>query len=171
MKPFWQSFDSVLKWLANAGMVLLFLMMVSVCWEVFSRYFLGKGTTWVIEFSEYTILFMTFLGTAWLLKEDGHVEMDIVVNRLSSGKQRILQAGSSITCTLVCLALAWSGADVALDHLQRGLHQPTLVAPPDFPLFAVIPTGFLLLAVQFARRARNVITDKSASPPKVRALV
>ena len=72
-KRFWDGFDWLLKLLANAGMVLLFLMMLSVCWEVFSRYYLGRGTAWVIEFSEYSILFMTFLGTAWLLRKDGHV--------------------------------------------------------------------------------------------------
>lgn len=142
IRKFWNGFDFVLTLLANAGMVLLFLMMAAVCWEVFSRYFLDRGTTWVLEFSEYAILYMTFLGTAWLLREDGHVEMDIVVNALQPDTQRALKSVTSTLCALVCLALAWSGADVALDHLQRGLHQPTLMAPPNFPLYAVIPTGF-----------------------------
>ena len=171
IKKFWEGFDSILKLLANAGMVLLFLMMASVCWEVFSRYFLGRGTVWVIEFSEYAILYMTFLGTAWLLAEDGHVEMDIVVNYLAPGTQRILKSATSVICAAVCLALAWSGTGVALDHLQRGLHQPTLVAPPDFPLFAVIPTGFFLLSVQFIRRARNALKQSQSTPNKDRALV
>ena len=171
MKKFWQAFDSILKWLANAGMFLLFLMMLSVCWEVFSRYFLGRGTVWVIEFSEYTILFMTFLGTAWLLAEDGHVEMDIVVNQLKPAAQRSLRVSTSLVCTLACLALSWSGAAVTLDYLQRGLHQPTLVAPPNFPLYAVIPIGFFLLAVQFARRARHAIGDKDPHSGTDRPLV
>jgi len=170
MKKFWEGFDYILNLLAKAGMVLLFLLMASVCWEVFSRYFLGRGTVWVIEFSEYAILYMTFLGTAWLLSEDGHVEMDIVVNTLQPGAQRIVKSATSIVCAAVCLALAWSGTEVALDHLQRGLHQPTLVAPPDFPLFAVIPAGFFLLCVQFIRRARNALKHSQSTSNKDRAV-
>lgn len=148
-------FDRLLKLAANLGMFVLFLMMLAVCWEVFSRYFLGRGSVWVIEFSEYALLYMTFLGAAWLLQKDGHVEMDIVVAALRPESRRTIKSITSVACSLVCLMLAWSGADVALDYLQRGLHRPTLVAPPAFPLFAIIPIGFFLLFVQFLRRARE----------------
>ena len=170
-KRFWDGFDWLLKLLANAGMVLLFLMMLSVCWEVFSRYYLGRGTAWVIEFSEYSILFMTFLGTAWLLSKDGHVEMDIVVNALQPRTQRTLKAATSILCALVCLVLTWSGAEVSLDYLQRGLHRPTLMAPPYFPLFAIIPTGFFLLFIQFLRRAHRALLTPEPALEKDRVLM
>jgi len=152
-------------------MVLLFLLMLSVCWEVFSRYYLGRGTTWVIEFSEYSMLFMTFLGTAWLLSKDGHVEMDIVVNALRPKTQRVLKATTSIVCAVVCLLLAWSGTEVSLDYLQRGLHRPTLMAPPYFPLFAIIPTGFFLLFVQFLRRTHRALQAPDTAAKKDRVLM
>jgi TRAP-type C4-dicarboxylate transport system permease small subunit len=170
-KKFWDGFDVVLKLLANVGMVLLFLMLISVCWEVFSRYFLGRGTVWVIELSEYAIFCMTFLGTAWVLKEGGHVEMDIVVNALKPGARRKLSFATSLICAVVCLLLAWSGVDVALDYLQRGQHRPTLLAPPDFPLFAVMPVGFFLLAVQFLRRSRHALLATDEALKKDRGLV
>lgn len=171
IKKFWYGFDFGLKLLANAGMFILFLMMISVCWEVFSRYFLGRGTIWVIEFSEYAILFITFLGTAWLLREDGHVEMDIILTALPPRKQQILKSITSVLSSLTCLLLAWSGAAVAFDHLQRGLHRPTLIAPPDFPLFAVIPIGFFLLSVQFLRRAYRAMLAQNPQREKNRTLV
>ncbi len=157
VKTFWSGFDVLLKQLANVGMLMLFLMLFAVCWEVVSRYFLGRGTTWVIEFSEYAILCMTFLGSPWLLRENGHVEMDIVINTLQPQHRKILRAATSVLCALICLALAWSGAEVALDYLQRDLHRPTLMAPPYFPLFAVIPIGFFLLCIQFLRRAHQAL--------------
>jgi TRAP-type C4-dicarboxylate transport system permease small subunit len=170
-KKFWDGFDRLLKLLANAGMVLLFLLMLSVCWEVFSRYYLGRGTAWVIEFSEYSIFFMTFMGTAWLLRKDGHVEMDIVVKALQAKTQQALKATTSIVCALVCLLLTWSGAEVSLDYLQRDLHRPTLLAPPYFPLFAVIPTGFFLLSIQFMRRAHHALLAPDAADQKDRVLM
>jgi len=144
-------------------MVILTMMMLAVCWEVVSRYFLGRGTVWVTEFSEYALLYITFLGTAWLLRREGHVEMDIVTFRLKPKSQIYLKTFVSILGALLCLVLAWVGGDVALDHLRRGLHQPTLVGPPDFPLFAVIPVGFFLLLVQFLRRAYGYMTGRGES--------
>jgi len=167
----WKIFDGLLGFLAGIGMVLLTLMMLAVCWEVVTRYFLGKGTIWVIEFSEYTMLYMTFLGTAWLLRKEGHVEMDIVTITLSLRAQRILKIGTSVVAGLLCIVLMWSGAEVALDHLMRGLHQPTLLAPPDFPLFAIIPVGFFLLSIQFLRRAYNHLVVKELKEEKERVMV
>jgi TRAP-type C4-dicarboxylate transport system permease small subunit len=114
---------------------------------------------------------MTFLGTAWLLRKEGHVEMDIVTITLSTDAQRILKIATSLVAGLLCLVLMWSGAEVALDHLMRGLHQPTLLAPPDFPLFAIIPVGFLLLSIQFLRRAHNHLVVKEPKEEKERVMV
>jgi len=149
---FWALFDRINSVMAACGMAVLGFILLAVVWEVITRYFLGKGTMWVEEIGEYSMLFMTFLAAAWLLKMDGHVEMDIVVARFSKRTQVIVRAVMSWVGAAICLVMAYSGADVAFDHLQRGLHQPTPVEPPDFPLFVVIPLGFFLLFIQFLRR-------------------
>ena len=149
---FWNLFDRINSVMAGCGMAILGFIMLAVCWEVITRYFLGKGTIWVEEIGEYSMLFMTFLAAAWLLTMDAHVEMDIVVTRLPQRTQLIVKAVMSWVGAAICLAMLYSGAYVAIDHLLRGLHQPTPVEPPDFPLFAVIPLGFLFLSIQFMRR-------------------
>ncbi len=163
----WTIFDRITSLLALLGASLLTFMMLAVSWEVVSRYFLGRGSIWVIEFSEYSLLYITFLGTAWLLKKDGHVKMDIVLSRLNP-KTRFLTDGiTSILGAIFCLVIAWAGAAVAWDHLQRGLHQPTLIAPPDFPIFVIIPVGSFLLSIQFLRRAYSFLESWRASADRV----
>jgi TRAP-type mannitol/chloroaromatic compound transport system permease small subunit len=112
------------------------------------------------------MLFMTFLAAAWLLTKDGHVEMDIVVTRFNKRTQLMVRAVASWVGAAICLVMTYSGADVAFDHLARGLHQPTPVEPPDFPLFAVIPLGFLMLSVQFMRRGYAAFVTWKASSPQ-----
>jgi len=170
IKKIWNGFDLLLSLLAIIGMVLLFMMMLAVCWEVFTRYFLGSGTIWVIELSEYAMLYMTFLGTASLLKNEGHVEMDIIMALLKPRTQRVLKFTTSIVSGLVCLIVALSGTGVAFDYLQRGLYQPTLLEPPSFPLYVVIPIGFFLLFVQFMRRAYNFLIVKELKEEKERVM-
>jgi TRAP-type C4-dicarboxylate transport system permease small subunit len=147
-------------------MLILILMMLVVCWEVVSRYFMGRGTVWVIEFSEYALLYITFLGTAWVLKRGGHVEMDLMTVRLKTRTQAVIKGAVSILGAFLCFVFTWFGSVVALEHLARGMHQPTLVGPPDFPLLAVIPLGFFLLGVQFLRRAHRFLITKEIKKTK-----
>jgi TRAP-type C4-dicarboxylate transport system permease small subunit len=160
---FWALFDRVNNVMAGCGMAVLGFILLAVCWEVVTRYFLGKGTIWVEEIGEYSMLFMTFLAAAWLLRMDGHVEMDIVVTRFSQQTQLLVRVVASWVGAAICMVMTYSGADVAFDHLQRGLHQPTPVEPPDFPLFAVIPLGFLMLSIQFIRRGYAAFVTWKAS--------
>ncbi len=165
---FWALFDRINNAMAACGMAVLGFILLAVVWEVVTRYFLGKGTMWVEEIGEYSMLFMTFLAAAWLLTMDGHVEMDIVVARLPRRAQFIVRAVASWVGAAICLVMTYSGLYVAIDHLMRGLHQPTPVEPPDFPLFAVIPLGFLFLSVQFIRRGYVAYSSWKGSAAHVR---
>jgi TRAP-type C4-dicarboxylate transport system permease small subunit len=156
----WKSFDHMLEFMAVLGMVIMVLVMLVICYEVVTRYFLGRGSAWVIEFSEYALLYITFLGAGWLLRREGHVSMDILVLWFSPKRQILLNGIVSILGGILCGVFTWFGAEVALDHLVRGLRQPTLISPPDFPLLAVIPVGFFTLFVQFLRRAHRLLTSE-----------
>src|SRR4030043_641609 len=106
---FWIFFDYLLEVLAVFGMVLLTFIMLSVCWEVITRYFLGRGTIWVDEICEYILLYITFLGTAWLLKNEWHVTMDIVIARLNLKTRLLINSVTSLLGALLCLILALAG--------------------------------------------------------------
>jgi C4-dicarboxylate transporter, DctQ subunit len=133
--------------------------MFSVVWEVITRYFLGQGTTWVDEVGGHCMRALTFLGAAWLLKNEGHIEMDIITVNLNRGHRLLIKAFTSLLGAIMCFVATWVGTDVAFDRLHRGLHRPTPLEPPDFPLFIVIPLGCLPLFIQFLRRAHRAFND------------
>jgi TRAP-type C4-dicarboxylate transport system permease small subunit len=54
-------YDLIVTALAVMAGILLVFMILSVSWEVITRYFLNNPTIWVIEISEYTLLYLTFL--------------------------------------------------------------------------------------------------------------
>jgi hypothetical protein len=86
------------------------------------------------------------------------------VTRFPQRARLLFKTVTSWVGAAICLVLTYSGADVAFDHLQRGLHQPTPVEPPDFPLFGIIPLGFLLLFIQFLRRGyASFVTWKTSA--------
>ena len=146
-------FDFILGALVYVAAAILLLITLSVCWDVIARGIVGKPLSWVLEFTEYGLLYMTFLCTAWVLKKEGHVTSDLFISSLNKKTQIIMNTVTSLMGGVVCLILTWFGTAVSLEKLQMGSYQPTPMEPPDFPIFIIIPIGSFLLFIQFMRRA------------------
>jgi C4-dicarboxylate transporter DctQ subunit len=152
-----RALDIVNRAFSFLAALLLVFILLSVCLEVFMRYFLNRPLQWVVELTEYTLLFITFLGAAWLLHRGGHISVDVVVNRLSSRTQARLRVLSCAIGILICGVLAWYGTDVAWDHYQRKIYNITLMEVPKAPLLAIIPVGCLVLLLEFIRQCYRAI--------------
>lgn len=146
-------FDWLISFLMVLGALVLAFLLVAVCWDVFARSVFGRPLAWVLEFTEYGLLYMTFLGAAWALKNEAHVVTDIVLVALSPENRALLNLATSILGAIVSLLLAWFGWEVSWAKLKSGSYQPTEMEPPDFPLFVIISIGSFLLFIQFIRRA------------------
>ena len=72
-------FDRLNQVLAAAACTLLVLITLAVCGEIFTRSFLDISNPWLVELSEITLLYLTFLAAAWVLGNDKHVSIDLLV--------------------------------------------------------------------------------------------
>ena len=105
-------FDRILSLFMALACIILCLVMLSIGLEVVLRYFFDRPQVWVIELSEYALLYITFLGAAWVLKADGHVTVDLFTALLNSRVRAICSLVSFIVCVLVSLVLVVYGARV-----------------------------------------------------------
>jgi len=146
------AFDYLLSGLVYAASVLLAFIMLSVCWDVVARAVAGRPLPWVLEVTEYSLLYITFLCTGWVLKNEGHVNTDLLLIALSKKRRAFMNFATSIMGAAVCAVTGWYGLMVSLDKLRQGSYQPTAMEAPDFILFIIIPFGFFVLFIQFMRR-------------------
>lgn len=128
---------------------LLFGIAAIVCFEVLGRSLGAPSRLWVIEVSEYALLFITFLGAPYLLELNRHVVMDLLVDRLHGTKRQISQLLNSLIGLLVCLVLTYVGVGVVLDQLELGTREVTVMRPLSWWITAAMPIGTGLMAVQF----------------------
>lgn len=160
-------FDYFLSGLMTLGAVILAFLMLAVCWDVIARTAAGKPLIWLLEFTEYGLLYITFLCTAWVLNNEAHVTSDLLLVSLNLKHQALLNAITSILGAAICFVLFWFGVAVSWEKLQNGAYQPTAIQPPDFPIYIIIPIGFFLLFVQFLRRTlKNLKNWKAAGDAK-----
>lgn len=159
------TFDRVLNIMAVVTAILVAFAAFSVCFEVGMRFFLHRPQGWVHELSEYSLVWITFLGAAWLLKEEGHVTIDAVLRRLSPRTQSLLNIITSTLCVIIWLALIWySGRHVW--RLQSEGVLTTWLEIPRAPFYAIMPIGSFLLFIQFLRRTYGFLGDWRASSKK-----
>lgn len=151
------AFDKIVDSFAFIAAFLIIGMMFLICVEVASRYFLRQPLPETIEISEYILLYITLLGVAWVLKREGHVKVDIIVNSLGQRTQAILNIATSIAGIIVFFIIAWYGTVVTLEQFQMGYFRASYLRTPLFTVVAIIPAGSLLFAIQFIRRTHNFI--------------
>ncbi|MEJ2726617.1 MAG: TRAP transporter small permease subunit [Deltaproteobacteria bacterium] len=152
MKRLMAWFDRVIDGMIFlAGLILVFIML-SVCMEVILRYFLNRPQMWVTEVTEVLLLYITFLGTTWLLRQEGHVKVDIILNRLKPKAIALMGIVTSAIGIFVSITLTVSGFQLTWDYLQRGIYTPTAMEIPVSIIIVIIPVGSLMLLVQFIRR-------------------
>jgi C4-dicarboxylate transporter DctQ subunit len=152
-------FDRFLVVMAVLAGILLIFSLLSINMEVASRYFLGRPMGWVTEISEYSLLYITFLAAAWVLKREGHVRMDIVLNYLSPRTQIMLDVFTSVISAIVCFILSWFGIKVTYELFQTAYFTPTVLELPKFIIVAIIFIGSILLLIQFLRRTSGHLSS------------
>lgn len=151
LKLFENIFDRILSLLMALACLILALVTLSVCLEVVLRYFFNRPQIWVIEFSEYALLYITFLGAAWVLKSDGHVAVDLAVSLMRPKGRAICSLASFMICFLVSAVLVVYGTRVTWSYYVKGLYNPTVLEIPTSAILIVIPIGGLTLLIQSIR--------------------
>ena len=152
MKRFFALFDKLMNLMIFAAGLILMFIMLSVCLEVILRYFFDRPQMWVTEVTECLLLYITFMGAAWLLREDGHVKVDVLLNRLKPRVLAVLGVIGSLIGLFVSLTLTIYGFSVTWDYFQRGMYTPTAMEIPVSAIIVIIPVGSLMLLIQFIRR-------------------
>ncbi|MBL8665282.1 MAG: TRAP transporter small permease [Polyangiaceae bacterium] len=124
-----------------------------VALEVVMRYFFGAPTRWVIEFSEYAMLWLAFLSGAWVLRAEGHVRVEMLTEALAPRWQRRAHVVTSWVGAGVCAVLCWVTTAYVLRIRETGEILFKSVPVEKWAIMAVMPPGLALLAIQFVRRA------------------
>ena len=146
-------FDRILDLMAFLAGVLLSFLAICICFEVLLRYFLGYTIFWVKEVSEFILLYITFLGGAWLLKREGHVKMDLLATAMKPRSEAFLTVATSILGAITCLIVTFYGIRITWYNWKAGIYIATLLEPPKYLILAIIPVGSFFLFVQFLRRS------------------
>jgi len=135
-----------------AGLLILFVLS-AVFYEIVSRYFFHRAVLWTYEVTGFTMLFITFLAAAWLLKKEEHVRVDVVTSCLKPQHQCAFNGIVSILGAITFLIITIFSAKTTIESAQTGYYTPTELQVPQAYILFIIPVGSFFLFIQFIRRA------------------
>lgn len=148
-----RAFDRLLDACAWLACALLVFQVASVTLDVVLRYFFSLSYGWITALNEWSLVFIAFLGAAWLQREGGHTADDSMLDLFGPGAKRFSAWLSWLLGICVCAVLVWYGAKMAWHHYTTLTYDFfKLREVPVFWIYAVIPIGCLLWLVQLLRR-------------------
>lgn len=153
MRAMLRAYDRIVEGMASIAGVMLTLMAFWVTYEVGARYIFNAPTIWAVDLSEYTLLYATFLGAPWLVRSNGHVRIEVVLERLPESVQQVLVAILALVCAACCAVMVYLGVGDVAEAWRRTQLMPGLLQMPRWIVVACIPVGSFFLVTEFLRYA------------------
>ncbi|HUJ89834.1 MAG TPA: TRAP transporter small permease [Syntrophorhabdales bacterium] len=162
MEVFWKGFDRLLDVMAAVAGVILVFICAAVCYTIGMRFLFTRTTIWIMQTTEYALLWIVFLGTTWLLREGGHITTDIIYTHLNEKTKRYLDCIMFVIAGCACVIMVYFGITYMIESIVHGVTDVRAVTVPKWIVFIIIPIGSILLTIQFFRMAWGKFNDIKA---------
>lgn len=152
--------------LAAGAALLLGAMALAVTFDVVARN-VGLGAfPWILEASEYALPLATFLAAPWLLTQNAHVRLDVLLHSLPRRAARALDRVTNVFGLTICALLVLYGFRTIANSAQQGAMVVKSFVFPEWWLYAPVPLCFALLAIEFVLRLGSGAPPPSGGGPR-----
>jgi C4-dicarboxylate transporter, DctQ subunit len=141
----------LLELLAVVAGVLLAAMALAIVIDVVVRNLGLQPPAHTLTLTEYGLLYVTMLAAPWLVREKGHVHIELLTAAVSPRARFWLTRAVYALCVLTCMVIFWFAVEVTIDQWRRDVIDVRSFDVPRWLLTASIPLSFGLMTVEFAR--------------------
>jgi C4-dicarboxylate transporter, DctQ subunit len=133
-------------------------LMILVCVDQTLRYVFNSPLIWATEVTEILLLYITFLATAQVFRDDSHVVVDVFLAVASERRKRILWFVSHSVVALISAVLIYFGFAATYNLYVRGVFNPTVIETPIALIIVIIPIGCIPLLMEALLKLRRTLS-------------
>ncbi len=135
------------KILSSFLVLLMATMLLTVLWQIFTRYVLNSPSSITEEISRFVFIWIGILGAAYASGQRIHVTIDLLSPKLNDKQKKMLQRFIALLVITFCLlALVIGGGNLVYVNNLLGQHSAALNIPLSV-VYAVLPIGGLLIII------------------------
>lgn len=143
-----------------SGIILLVVTFLLI-YDVFARYLLGEPSIWAQAVSQYLMLVAIFLGTSYCFLDDGHVNVEIVIERVGLALRSKLLCIGYLLAAVYSAVMLWYTLKLTFMALRMNWMTMGSFPFPTWILYVVMAFGCVLLILTIA--SKMVAVCRSAS--------
>jgi len=142
------------------GMLVISLatMIILVVLQIVLRNALNSGIIGADSMIRHMVLWIGFIGAAIAARDDSHVRIDALSRMLGSGGKAVANVLVCTFSSAVCFFLTVAAWRFIAIEYQANDTLP-LLNVPIWIMELVIPFGYLIIAIRFARKGLKTLTD------------
>ena len=143
--------DRAIEIFAVIAGICLVAVMLLICWGVAQRYYFNAPVPWITEIIEYSLIYITFLSAPWILRDEGHVRIDLVLSLVGTRVREGMELIGEWVSIALCLALIVCGMESVMLHVQRNIIETNVLDIHKAWLLTPIPLSGFLMAMQLLK--------------------
>jgi len=151
MKLFFAWLDRLTNILAILAGVYLVWIFLAIVFQVVARSVFLYGSSHIFTFIEYGLLYITMAGAPWLVREKGHVYIEILTAAVSEQVRPLLSRAVVGLVILICVIITYYGIEVTIRAFVRDEMDMRSLDMPRWMLMISMPICFGLMSLQFLR--------------------
>jgi C4-dicarboxylate transporter DctQ subunit len=141
-----KTYDAVLYGMAYLAAFLIAAMMGIITLDVVLRNLGYQSSAHFFTFTEYALLMVPCMGAPWLVREKGHIYVEIMLMHLKPAARKWL-----LRCIAVCFTIAWYGFGITIADFRGNEKDVRSFDMPRWMIVGWIPLGFLMMGIEFLR--------------------
>jgi len=148
------------SFLLNLALIAFIILTFSVIYEVIARSILNKPTIWSLEIVTYMISCVAFFGSAYVLRINKHLEINLFTKILPIKVRLIFNLIANIIAFIFCFIAFYYGCKlINLSYILGVVSVSELRVPLWIPQMTV-PIGFFALSLEFLIRTLRLILNR-----------
>lgn len=131
-----------------------------ILYDVFMRYVLNEPLTWSTDVATFIFIGLTYLGLGYTAKVEGHIRIDMFINKLGPKAKLIMALWVDILSFLILMILTWQGIILFIQSWKLDLRITSTYLYPAALMQVVIPIGLINFCLIYGYSISKMIFRK-----------
>jgi len=145
--------DNISDYMGYFSVGILVFMTVAVLFEMTMRGAFNMPTRWAGEYTTYALIAFSFLSAAYVAKRGGHVNVDIIISRLSERTKLGVELVNHALGAIFFVIFSYNAIVMTQTSIRLQARAITILETPLWTTYIPVVVGAILLTLQLARIA------------------